>query len=390
MVSIIIGNYNYGRFLRAAVDSALQQRDCDCEVIVVDDGSTDDSRAILSSYGARITAIVKANEGMASTYNVGFARSTGTAIIFLDADDVLLPGAAAAAREALTPGTAKVHWPLEQIDRDGRRTSTLVPGRPLEHGDLLPALIAEGPDAYLSPPTSGNAWARHLLEHVLPMPQPEFRQHADMFLATLAPVYGRIGAIAEPLAQYRVHGGNDYAGRPLHERNRRNLLVYQHRCQALAEHLRRLGTVVDVSQWERPGTPYAWMRDVAAATDAIAKHIPTGTDFILVDGGALDDGTGLLPGRRTIPFLERGGQYFGPPADDQTAIRELERLQSGGVRHLVFAWPAFWWLEHYAAFHAYLRDRFHCLHEDQRLVIFEMEPGGSRLSALGSQPKAES
>src|SRR3712207_2571509 len=90
-ISIVVNNHNYGRFLRVAIDSALGQTLTPTEVIVVDDGSTDDSRAIIAGYGDRVVAILKENGGQGSAFNAGFAASHGQAVIFLDADDVLLP-----------------------------------------------------------------------------------------------------------------------------------------------------------------------------------------------------------------------------------------------------------------------------------------------------------
>ena len=89
LVSIIINNYNYARFLRAAIDSALGQSYASIEVLVVDDGSTDQSRAIIDSYGDRVKSILKKNGGQASALNAGFAQCQGDIVIFLDADDVL-------------------------------------------------------------------------------------------------------------------------------------------------------------------------------------------------------------------------------------------------------------------------------------------------------------
>ena len=85
MISIIINNYNYARFLRAAIDSALGQSYQPIEVLVVDDGSTDQSRAIIDSYGDRIRPVLKKNGGQASALNAGFAQSQGDSVIFLDA-----------------------------------------------------------------------------------------------------------------------------------------------------------------------------------------------------------------------------------------------------------------------------------------------------------------
>jgi glycosyltransferase involved in cell wall biosynthesis len=92
-VSIVIDNYNYARFLRQAIDSALAQAYRPLEVVVVDDGSTDDSAEIMRSYGDKICAVFKENGGQGSAFNAGFARSTGEIVALLDADDYLKPGA---------------------------------------------------------------------------------------------------------------------------------------------------------------------------------------------------------------------------------------------------------------------------------------------------------
>src|SRR5256886_12063249 len=96
LVSILINNYNYGRFLREAIDSALRQTYTNTEVIVVDDGSTDDSRPIIAGYGSRIVPVLKENGGQASAFNAGFAVSKGQWICFLDSDDFFAPAKAQA------------------------------------------------------------------------------------------------------------------------------------------------------------------------------------------------------------------------------------------------------------------------------------------------------
>src|SRR5687768_5094018 len=101
LVSIIIDNFNYGRFLAEAIDSALAQTHGETEVIVVDDGSTDDSRAIIARYGERVRSVLKENGGQASALNAGYRISRGEVVLFLDSDDVLFPGALANAVERL-------------------------------------------------------------------------------------------------------------------------------------------------------------------------------------------------------------------------------------------------------------------------------------------------
>jgi len=75
LVTILINNYNYGRFLRQAIDSALNQTHANVDVLVVDDGSTDESRDVIDSYGDRIRSIFKENGGQASTFKAGFPAS---------------------------------------------------------------------------------------------------------------------------------------------------------------------------------------------------------------------------------------------------------------------------------------------------------------------------
>src|SRR5687768_8148568 len=190
LASVVVNNYNYARFLPHAIDSALAQTYAPLEVIVVDDGSTDESRAVIQSYGDRIIALLKENGGQASAFNAGFAAARGDVIVFLDADDVLLPDAVQQAMAAFAPGVVKVHWPLWEIDQAGHRTGIVHPERALEEGNLKERSTLSGPVAGNSPPTSGNAWSRHLLEQVLPMPEQEFRINADGYLLTLAWIYG--------------------------------------------------------------------------------------------------------------------------------------------------------------------------------------------------------
>src|SRR5688572_2252661 len=93
LASVVINNFNYGRFLGSAIESALAQTYPQIEVIVVDDGSTDESRSVIASFARRIKSVLKENGGQASALNAGFKASQGGVIIFLDADDTLLPTA---------------------------------------------------------------------------------------------------------------------------------------------------------------------------------------------------------------------------------------------------------------------------------------------------------
>ena len=90
-VSTIIPAYNAGKYIQEAIESALAQTYRDLEVIVVDDGSTDDTRRILDEFAGRVTVLRQENQGRAAACNAGAAMARGEWIAFLDADDIWLP-----------------------------------------------------------------------------------------------------------------------------------------------------------------------------------------------------------------------------------------------------------------------------------------------------------
>ena len=118
----------------------------------------------------------------------------------------------------------------------------------------------------------------------------------------------------------------------------------------------------------------AEMRQLVLTAQDIAAVIPPGERFILVDDDAVRGHLG--PGLRAIPFLEREGQYWGPPADDATAMGEVERMRGAGATFLVFAWPALWWLEHYVGVLEHLRPRFPCRSRTDQIVAFDLRGSG--------------
>jgi hypothetical protein len=212
-VSIVVVNHNYGRFLAQALDSALGQTHDAVEVIAVDDGSTDDSRAVIHGYGNRIITVLKENGGQASAFNSGFRRASGSAMIFLDSDDVLDPDTARRVAEkfAAYPELAKVHYRLELMDGNGRLTGGLTPpaGLRLPVGDLR-KLLWLYPDDVPYPPASGNAFARWALRRVLPMPEDDYRLLADVYLLNLIPLLGPVDVLEGIGGRYRVHEGNSH------------------------------------------------------------------------------------------------------------------------------------------------------------------------------------
>jgi Glycosyl transferase family 2 len=212
-VDIVIPNYNYGAYLGAAIDSALSQTHPSVRTIVVDDGSGDDSRAVLGSYGREVEAVLKENGGQASALNAGFARCAGDIVMLLDSDDLLKPeaasrvaGAFAAAAEAV-----KVQFRMDVIDAAGRPTGLTKPAAhlPMPAGDMRSAELSFPFDLTWMA-TSANAFRADALRRILPIPEAEYRVCADWYLVHMAALLGPVISLDYIGSSYRMHGDNNY------------------------------------------------------------------------------------------------------------------------------------------------------------------------------------
>lgn len=212
-VDVVVNNFNYDAFLGEAIESALGQTHEKVSVIVVDDGSTDGSRETLRRYEGRVEVVLKENGGQASALNAGMEHSRGDVVIFLDADDVLHPQAAArvAAAFAADPGLAKVQYRMDTIDDAGRPTGAIKPAPhlPMPSGDLRRSELAFPYDlVWLA--TSGNAFRAGAVRRVLPIPEDEYRICADWYLVHLTTLLGDVLSLDDVCASYRLHGANSY------------------------------------------------------------------------------------------------------------------------------------------------------------------------------------
>ena len=215
LITICVLNYNYARFLADAIDSALAQDYEHIEVMVVDDGSTDESPEIIAGYGNRVRGVRKENGGQGSAVNAGFAVARGDIVMFLDADDVLLPdiAGAVAAAFARDPGLAKVQFRMALADVNGTPLGLVVPPRPgqLPNGDLRHHVVRFR--NYAWQPTSANAHPAWVLRQLLPVPEARYRIDCDCYLAELVPLFGRVRSLDDVGVRYRLHGTNNFAGR---------------------------------------------------------------------------------------------------------------------------------------------------------------------------------
>jgi len=168
-VSVIIPNYNYGDYVGAAIQSALNLDWPDVEVIVVDDGSTDHSRAVIAGFGSRLSAILQENAGQLSACNKGFSRSRGEIVIFLDSDDLLAPSLVREVAAVWTPRASKVQVQMQVIDATGEPTGSYFPQYAIVPSpeQVRAWMLATG--TYPTPPGSGNVYARWFLARIFPL-----------------------------------------------------------------------------------------------------------------------------------------------------------------------------------------------------------------------------
>jgi glycosyltransferase involved in cell wall biosynthesis len=208
MATVVIVNYNYGRFIADAIDSALAQTYQPLEVIVVDDGSTDESRAIIAGYGERIRTVFQENAGQGAVYNAGWSAARGEFVLFLDSDDVLTPAAIAKVVQAFdAKDSVKVQFYLGQVDRDLKPLGYLLPS--YDFSPIEPRKQIANYGYYVCPPASGNAFRKSFLDEIMPIADEKlYRQAADGYTTGLAGLAGNIISIPETLGYYRIHGDN--------------------------------------------------------------------------------------------------------------------------------------------------------------------------------------
>jgi hypothetical protein len=181
------------------------------------------------------------------------------------------------------------------------------------------------------------------------------------------------------LGTYRAHGRNNFRDNRLDEQRVRNYLQrFESNCAVLEHQLVRQGEHPNVDQWKERNFNYLWPKRRLNAVSEIEALILPGQSYVFVDNDEWGQREPVV-GRYAIPFLERGGEYWGPPSDDDTAISQLDRLISEErISHVVVWWTAYWWLEHYAKFGNWLRSKHKCVLESDALIVFELLPDCDR------------
>ncbi|KQV70333.1 glycosyltransferase family 2 protein [Rhizobium sp. Root1220] len=241
-LAVVITCWNYERYVAHAIRSVTSQAHAGCELVVVDDGSTDASWDVIQREG--VTAFHIDNGGSRAACLYGARRTRAPFVLFLDADDELEPGSIETIIDNLDDGVAKLQFPLTRIDGDGRVISGPVPKLDaFRDRRLAERVLRTG--TYMAPPTSGNVFRRDLCE--LPA-EVEYEQAIDGVMLFAAPFFGDVLSISKALGRYRVHDRNDSGvGRPLDAKLlRRELTRFVNRMDHLRRVLARVGKADDL------------------------------------------------------------------------------------------------------------------------------------------------
>lgn len=214
LISIILDNYNYARFLPQAIDSVLAQSYEEWELIIVDDGSTDESQNIIQAYAdkePRIKPIFKQNGGQASAFNAGFAASCGDVLCFLDSDDYFAPAKLERIAAMMANGYDYVYNDNFSVDTDGVLCDDDFKRYRYDGNNLfLVYYLSKYPGCV----TSTLSIRRSLALCIFPIEDEEgWRIQADDPIVFQAAMMGRAKYFDEKLTYYRIHNSNGHYGK---------------------------------------------------------------------------------------------------------------------------------------------------------------------------------
>lgn len=216
-VTILINTYNYARYLDRAIESALQQEyeGPVPEILVVDDGSIDDTAAIVRRYRERVRYIAKENGGQASALNTGFQKASGDIVCLLDGDDYFYPGKVQAVSNTFQrhPEVGLVYNEFDIVDGTGRSLDKARP-EPTWTGQQIP--LSTVPGQLRSLILLGHPWTcitsamsvRRRLLVGLEVPEDDFRHSPDLFLGLVLPFMTEVAIVEMPATAYVFHGNN--------------------------------------------------------------------------------------------------------------------------------------------------------------------------------------
>ena len=213
-VSVVMASYNMARYLPAAIDSALSQDYPDFELVLLDDGSTDETPGVVRRYGDRLRYHYQPNAGVAQACSRALDLAQGEYLQLLDADDTLCPGALRrnAAMLDKHPSAALAYGEALVIDADGRVFDKRVAPRWIARAGLVPSEAAFRELLRGCHITNSTVMIRRSILATIPPFQAEAVPGEDWDLWMRIAAEHDLAYTPEPLACYRVHGESITSG----------------------------------------------------------------------------------------------------------------------------------------------------------------------------------
>lgn len=212
--SIILDNYNYARFLPQAIDSVIAQTYQNWELIVVDDGSSDESQSIIKEYAredSRIKTIFKHNGGQVSAFNAGFDEASGDVVCFLDSDDYFAPSKLESIAKYHAQGYQYIYNNIYPVDESGKPTNSDIK---LMRYDGYALFLVYFKSKYFGNVTSTLSLSKDLADKIFPLPNEDgWKIQGDDPIVFQASMMSRSKFISEKLTYYRIHGSNGHYGK---------------------------------------------------------------------------------------------------------------------------------------------------------------------------------
>ncbi|PBB40626.1 glycosyl transferase family 2 [Mesorhizobium sp. WSM3866] len=235
-VSLVVPAYNGTDYIGETIESLLAQDYPDLEITVIDDGSTDDTSAVVSSFGAKVKLHRQANAGQSAAMTKGWAMSSGEVLGYVSADDRLRPAAVRRCVEELIarPDVVLVYPDFDIIDERSILRSTLRPPDYSRRALYAQLHCLPGPGALFRRTAYAKAgsWRSHL------------RQIPDLDFFLRMGLQGNFYHLPEVLAEFRMHGGSTtYRAVPFERGEEPQLMV--------DEFFQRNDLPDDIRRWER-------------------------------------------------------------------------------------------------------------------------------------------
>lgn len=219
LVSILMCAWNAERFIRQAIESILNQSYKNFELIIVDDGSTDQTKEIVTSFSdSRIKYAYKKHSGLADSRNYARSKSIGDYTVIIDADDIAKPAMLETEVRVFLENPEKdivVYTNFELIDAQGKKGGTIWQYRDYSKHEIIPALFCAGKNVV---PEPAMMIPRHLSEKTGTY-NTQLRDSDNEFIARLARYTSQFICLKEPLYFYRRYDGNMSSGSMLERAN---------------------------------------------------------------------------------------------------------------------------------------------------------------------------